>query len=242
MGISTPPQTLPTLPYRDSLDSLSLARDCWGTAATDGVFYFTSGGSETFQGDATYPATIGFPTNGTVPQINYTCTPLLLSWFDYFAMEFQFFVPDFGQAGASVFGIGLSSGGGTPCTTNLNTAQLRFGRFGTSCSGTVAAGFFNVICGPTSNQTVFNSIVPFSINTWYRGKIEYTKSPKEMWFYINDNTIHTVPITTPNIPEDASMSVRMHGSLTIDPSPVTMQVEWLRFTYELTANPREPAV
>ena len=241
MGISSPPQTLPTLPYRDNLDSLSLSRDMWGTSATDGVFYFTSGGSEIFGGDATYPATIGFPTNGTVPAINYSNSPLILSWFDYFAFEFRFFVPDFGQAGTSVFGIGLSSGGGTPCTTNLNTAQLRFARFGTNCSGTVSAGFFNVICGPVSNQVVFNTTTPFSVNTWYTGKIEYQKSPKMMLFYINDNPIISeVAIAPTNMPENVSMSVRMHGSLTIDPSPVIMQVEWLKFTYELTTNPREP--
>jgi len=241
MPISSPPQTLPTLPTRDDLNTMVNTVDCWGTNATDGVFYFTGGGSEIFTGDVVRPVSIGFPTSGTVPAINYSTTPLVLSWFDYFALEYSFFVPDFGQAGTAVFGIGLTTGAGTPCSTTSSLATLRFARFGTTCTGTVNAGVWNVFNGPVSNQVVFNTTTNFSVNTWYRGKIEYTKSPRAMMYYVDDVPIIAEgAIGLTNIPDTQSLSVRISGSLTVDPSPVNMLVNWIRLTGELSSYSREP--
>lgn len=238
MPISSPPQTLPQVAVRDDLDVMVRALDFWGHLGTDSPFYFSGGGTESFGGDSTHPIYIGLPTSSTVPQIAYASTPLVLSWFDYFAVEFEFFVPDFADTGPGTFGIGFASAPSV-CAPN-STAMLRFSRGGTTCTGTVNPGFWNVINGPVSNSVVFNTGVPFSINTWYRAKIEYTKSPNEMVYYINDEVLIPAGIIFPvNIPDDVSLSFRMIGSLTVDASPVNFLINWVRFTGELTTTPRE---
>lgn len=230
MGITTPPQAIPSLPERADLDTQIWNNGLFASSGTSPLW--ATGTSNTSYGQQdTQLGCITSLSNVTAAGVAVNVQPFVCAWFETVDIEWYWYLPTpFGDGAASAYSAGLTSvSGGSPCSSG-RLMQIQFASGGTLCTGTLQSGFWAVFTGRVSNNTRFVTTTPFTLGTWNKCNIIYNKNPKTLDYYVNDVPIVSQITNINLIPDEDALNFGLSYSGALTNTASMMLIDYVKIT------------